>query len=294
MRPDNAYGLPPAPTQPLYCTALAIGLTALAVLIGWRLLLTRIPVAEFAESSYQQNLLRIEALERQARTTATPDTVVAGTSIAGRLLPAYFSGTALADTANLGLDGTSPAFALEILLRQPQTPRRVLLESYLLHKGAATNEHLIRDSLDSPGARLARADRLFQTDSRPTTLLYAALKHGRESAAAGRPARNAAPYWTNVPAAGAIARLSRDIDALRKRGTEVILIDIPVGTDWPPGPNMGEPVASQLVTDLKLRRLDCRTALQARGFEPRFTDGIHLDGASAHEVAIVLAELATH
>ena len=270
----------------------AILLGAVLVLVAWRLVLTATGWrADFGESNYQQNLLRIESLQQQVRAGHPPIAVLAGTSVAGRLLPAYFEGGPLAGVVNLGLDGTSPAFALELLLREAQVPRLVLVETYLLHKGPAANEALIRNSLDSPAGHLVASDRMFHTESRPTTLLYSALKRGRDAAATGRPAPPQAPYWTNAPAPGAVERITRAIRELQARGATVRLVDIPVGKDWPPGPNLGEPVASQLVGDLHLSRLDCRAALQARGIEPRFTDGIHLDGPSARQVAEALGRL---
>jgi len=278
-----------------YRQAKAILLLAVALLLGWRGVLAVWPMrAEFGESNYQQNLLRIENYRRQLRQSpgGPPMAVLAGTSVAGRMLPEYFAGTGLAGIPNLGLDGTSPAFALELLLRERQVPRRVFLETYLLHKEAGGNEKLIRESLDSPGGRLAAVDPLFRTETRPSSLLYSALKRGRDASAPGRPADNRVPYWTNAPAAGAMKRLEAAIRSLRDRGSEVVLVDLPVGYDWPPGPNLGEPVASELIATQKLTRLDLRADLLARGIEPHFTDRLHLDGATARAVAGVLADRA--
>jgi len=264
----------------------------LVLLAGWRILLaTTAWRADFAENNYQQNLLRIEVLHRQTAGTTRPKTVLAGTSVTGRLLPAFFADTPLAGAVNLGLDGMSPAFALELLAREKSLPQRVLVETYMLHKAAAGNEKLVRESLNSPAGWLATADPLFRTETRPSTLLYSALKRGRESATAGKPARNTFEYWTNTPAPGAIDRLTTAVSNLQSRGCEVILVDLPVGSDWPPSPNMGEPAASELVRRLQLRRLDPRQVLHARGVEPRFTDSVHLDGASARETAVALATL---
>lgn len=266
----------------------------LVLLAGWRLLLaTTAWRADFAENNYQQNLLRIEGLQQRIAGGNPPGTVLAGTSITGRLLPAFFDGTPLAGAANLGLDGMSPAFALELLTREKSVPKRVFLETYVLHKSAATNEQLVRDSLASPAGWLAAKDPLFRTETRPSTLLYSRLKRGRESTASGKPARNSFEYWTNAPAPGSIDRLANVISNLQSRGCEVILTDLPVGSDWPPSPNMGEPAASELVRRLHLRRLDPRQVLRSRGTEPRFTDGVHLDGPSARETAQALAFLAT-
>src|SRR5262245_7452517 len=117
MKPSRtAYGVPAAVHPGPSWQARRIGLVALLLLAGWRLLLVAILPAEFAGSPYQQNLLRIERLQRRVEAGAGLSNVLVGTSIAGRFLPEYFSGTSLAGLANLGLDGTTPAFALEALL----------------------------------------------------------------------------------------------------------------------------------------------------------------------------------
>ncbi len=266
----------------------------LAVLlgVGWVAFLHWLPWrGEYAENNYQQNLLRIENLERAIRSENPPESVLAGTSISGRILPSFFNGTTLAGTANLGLDGTSPVFSLELLRRLPRLPRRVFLETHALHQAPADNERVIQESLASPAGRWVAAGWMFSTAERPSTVLYTTVKKGREAASTGRhSAGNSYPVY--VPGPHVVESLTRSILELRKRGCEVILADLPVGYDWPPGPNMGEPVASELVQTLNLRRLDCRKWLYSRGFEPGFTDGIHLDGASARETARALAALA--
>ncbi len=294
MAADLSSGSPAAAAPPpaRHRQARQIVVGALLVLLVWRGCLAWFPWrADFGEDNYQQNLLRIETFHRQIHRGAPPAAVLAGTSVAGRLLPAFFADTPLAGLVNLGLDGAAPAFPLELLLRETQVPRTVFLETFLLHKDPATNETLIRESLDSPSGRLAAADRLFHTETRPTALLYSALKRGRDAAATGRPAPIQAPYRTNAPSNVALQRITHAIQQLQARGSTVVLVDIPVGKDWPPGPNLGEPTASLLMNSLKLPRLDCRAALQSQGIEPRFTDGVHLDAASAREVAQALARL---
>ena len=290
--PRDSSTSPPQPTAP---RALRIGLLAVALLLGWRGVLALTGWhAEFAECSYQQNLLRLESYRGRVSATPgiAPPRVIAGTSVTGRLLPEYFAGTPLNGLANLGLDGATPTFALEALLRESAVPRLVLLETFLLHESAKSNENLINTSLASPGARLADADLLFGTETRPSTLLYSALKRGRESHAPGHLApSHPVPYEPHFATRSTLTRLTNAITALRARGSEVVLVDIPIGADWPPGPNLGEPTASQVAGLFGLRRLDCRAALRARGFEPRFTDGLHLDAGSAREVARALGEL---
>ena len=265
---------------------------ALVLGVGWVVLLRLLPWrGEYAENNYRQNLLRIESLERRVRSGTPPESVLAGTSISGRILPSFFDGTALAGIANLGLDGTSPVFSLEMLRRLPRVPRRVFLETHALHQASAENESVIQKSLSSMAGRWVAAGWMFSTAERPSTVLYTAVKKGKEAASTGRrSAGNTYPKY--VPGTNVVESLTRSILELRERGCEVILADLPVGYDWPPGPNMGEPVASELVRSLNLRRLDCRKWLYSRGFEPGFTDGIHLDGVSARETARALAALA--
>jgi len=270
-----------------------LGLAAVLLLL-WRSILVFSPSrAEFAECSYQQNLLRLETYRTLAREQAgrPVPVVLAGTSVSGRVLPKYFDSTRLAGVVNLGLDGSSPAFALEVLLREKTAPRLVLLETYLLHSGVQSNESLITASLDSPGAALADLDRMFRAEARPSAMLYTALKRSRELRSQGKTAKvKDGGMRPHEPSTGVYERLTNAISALRERGSEVVLVDIPVGIDWPPGPNLGEPVASLLVRDFGLKRMDCRADLVDHGIEPRFTDGIHLDATSAREVARAISD----
>ena len=70
---------------------------ALVLLGAWRGVLgvTRWR-ADFAETNYQQNLLRIESFHRRMTSEQPATTVLAGTSITGRLLPQFFDRTPLA------------------------------------------------------------------------------------------------------------------------------------------------------------------------------------------------------
>src|ERR1035437_3685683 len=66
--------------------------------------------AELAESNLQANLIRISRYEHER----PAEFVIAGSSIAGRLLPTYFQELGM-DVQNLGLDGSSTLFAFEVI-----------------------------------------------------------------------------------------------------------------------------------------------------------------------------------
>ena len=280
-------GEQPAGKQAWRIIAIAAGLLLIWRLLlgitGWR--------AEYAESNYHQNLLRLEGFQQQMAGESPPADVLAGTSVTGRLLPQFFDQTPLQGIANLGLDGTSPAFALEQIHQLKRVPKRVFLETYVLHKPQASNEILVLESLNSPAGRMARFDPLFRTESRPSTLLYSTLKRGREAASTGKLAVGPPSHPLNPPDAVSLKRLIQVITQLQARSCEIILVDLPVGTDWPPGATLGEPVASELIRQLGIRRVDTREMLLRRGVDLRFTDGIHLDGASAKKTAQALGDL---
>ena len=143
--------------------AIAILVVALALLAAWRGALAWLGrAAEFGESNYQANRIRIE---RYLARPKAPEYVVLGSSLSGRLRPAAFAGSALSDVAVLGLDGSSPLLGIAVLAHRADLPRVALVETFAFNRGWKANDQLLLDGLAGPGMRLARADRLFAADA---------------------------------------------------------------------------------------------------------------------------------
>ncbi|KAB2660565.1 MAG: hypothetical protein DVB31_13885 [Verrucomicrobia bacterium] len=275
--------------------AIAILVVALALLAAWRGALAWLGrAAEFGESNYQANRIRIE---RYLARPKAPEYVVLGSSLSGRLRPAAFAGSALSDVAVLGLDGSSPLLGIAVLAHRADLPRVALVETFAFNRGWKANDQLLLDGLAGPGMRLARADRLFAADQRPTSLLYSWFKERRDRAGSGSgPRTNEAVRVAGpaeVPGTAAAADLSRlmeDIRALRARGVEVVLVDVLAGEKRMPGERTGPDTAALVAREFGLRRIDLRREWFARGWEPGYTDLRHLDGPSADALARLLAE----
>lgn len=277
--------------------AIAILATALVLLAAWRAVLAGLGRrAEFGESNYQANRIRIERYLARPR---APQWVLLGSSLSGRLRPASFAGTPLEDIAVLGLDGSTPVLGMAVLTNRADLPRTVLLETFTFDFGWRPNDQMLLDGLHGPGMRLAQADRLFAADQRPTSLLYSWSKERRDRPAAEAGVRTnrslMAPGPAEVPGTARPADLARLLDgvrALRARGVEVVLVDLLAGERRMPGGRTGPDTAEVVARELGLRRLDLRRAWFERGWEPGYTDARHLDGPSADAAARLLGELA--
>lgn len=272
--------------------ALQIAGLAVVLLVAWRLVLGWTGVrADFADSNYQSNLIRLE--DYVGRPTPPP-VVLAGSSVTGRLLPRYFADTPTPDVGNLGLDGSSALLGLEVIGAGTALPRVVLVETYLLGRPWGGNDDVLVRALDGAGVRLARADPVFRAATRPSALLYSWLK-SRAPADAGRPAPTAST--TPPPAAGGPVadpdplpdRWRRAMVRLRDAGVRVVLVDIPLGREEGAGPPAGEDFPGRVARELGLERIDLRTALASAGVVPAYTDGLHLDVPTARRAAALLA-----
>lgn len=250
--------------------------------------------AEFAEYNQAANRIRIE--EYLARPSA-PSNVLVGSSLSARLLGSYFAGTRLADMANLGLDGSGPLVGIEVMLRRKDLPETVWVETYLMGRAPTPNDRALMDRLDSPGTRLATAWPLFRASRRPSSVAYSALKQRKEGG-------GLSPTWTTNAAASSpapptqVAPVDDDVEArwrevlrdLARRNVRVVFMDVPSGETNRPGPRLGFDLADRLQVEFRLGRMDLREPWFGRGWVPRYTDGRHLDAASARETARMLAD----
>src|SRR5262245_21048939 len=150
-------------------TVVILGLTVL-LLIVWSGLLRLLPSrATLAESNFQANLIR---LQRSLSSTSKPPAALIGSSITGRILPEYFEGTPLAGSVNLGLDGSGPALALEMVDRMKAPPSLLLIEANLLPVPPSANDTELRKTVDGWWFKLASRVDVLRAESRPSSLLY--------------------------------------------------------------------------------------------------------------------------
>lgn len=268
--------------------ALWILLLALSGMAVWSLLHPWLPKAGLAETNFQANLIRLQswALE-PARTN-----VILGSSIGGRLLPGDFAGTPLSSMASLALDGSGPELGVRLALVRSNPPTRVFVEVHRLGKPWMANDDTLLAALREPGFALADKVPGFRADTRPTTLLYSWLKGvqkpARRAPLAGRPSADPRPSPTG---SGWEAGFAAQAAELQRRGSEVILLRLPVGRENPANPE-AQNEADQLAHRLGLRLIDLNRAARRRGLELSYTDGLHLAPGSARQLCALLAELA--
>ncbi len=149
--------------------------TRILTLAGLLLILHSIALkylqADFAESNFQSNLVRIQSYLFGPH----HDVVLAGSSISGRLLPRYFAAHGVL-VANLGLDGSGVRVAMDIIRQRPDLPSTILLEIYSLLREPDTNDRILQEAMRSPSFLLSRYLPVMRAAARPSALLYSKLK----------------------------------------------------------------------------------------------------------------------
>ena len=252
-------------------------------MFGWR--------ARLAENNYQANLIRLETFLHQP----APPAVLVGSSMTGRLLPEYFSGTPLAGVANLGLDGSSPDLGLDVVFRRKDPPALVLVEVNTLLAQTSGNDATLRQAMKSFTFRLAGWLPFLRTELRPTSISYSTLKLWQDRRLAPSPSAPVALPPAAVAAtsvqldARADALLSRHLARLRElktRGARVILYQLPGGSETLPR------FVAEWNRELQFPVLHLGSEMRQRGFAPAYTDGLHLTAPSAAQASRVLAEIA--
>jgi hypothetical protein len=247
---------------------------ALTVWGGWR--------ADLAESNLQANLIRITRyLQADSR-----DIVLVGSSISGRLLPYYFNFKGR-EVLNLGLDGSGPLFAFEVLSRGARPPELVLLESDSLFRPLSGNDEIMREAMGSTTAKMSEHLALFRPEVRPFTVAYARLKSWRDGLAQGRQSPPQQAAWNDESLPSNYDLVKDQVAALKAQGSKILLVNMPAGEGWAM-PIAGP--AKQLAEELELEVLEPGAEVyEAEGDVLRFTDGLHLDGPSAAKVSETLA-----
>jgi hypothetical protein len=243
-----------------------------------------LPRPELAETNYVANRLRIE------RWMLGPpaSNVIVGTSIGGRLLPAYFDGTRLATLANLGLDGANPDTGLNLVLQRSVPPARVFLEVHRLLTPPSNNDRKLLDLVEGPGMAVSRALPWTRADWRPSTVLYGWLKR-RQTGSASAPADAGTP---SGPGSGVdpgwLDRVRQKIASIEAKGSKVILLRLPVGRE---NSTLGSPdPLVEAASRLGLPMVDLQARSLRDGVTISYTDGLHLAPSSAEQVSKWLAE----
>ncbi len=262
---------------------LTVGATLLLLVTGWR--------AEIAEVNSQANLIRLESF----LFGKTPRAVLVGSSLTGRLLPSYFDQTAIAPVGNLGLDGSAPAFGLDLVLQRP--PSVVCIEVNRLLQPAGDNEAVLEAALRSPRFRAAKYISVLRASSRPSSILYDWFKSRRTQT------RDFVPRGTNGPSVAAYVppdpevigaiqnKLRAQVHALQERGCRIAILRLPASHRFTATNDTGYAFGDDLAREFKLPVFDLDDECARRGHTVKYSDGMHLSPASAREAAKVLAEL---
>lgn len=235
--------------------------------------------ADYAESNLQANLARISTYFFQP----TPENLILGSSLSGRLLPKFFLECGRS-FGTLAMDGAGVPMGLELLPAKQEMPQRLFLEANSLFFRSPANEQTLREAIQNPVFRLGEFFYFCRPQSRPSALLYSLLKHAREareSGTSGLPPSEG-PGGTEI---------TREMDGhlLRQIGPEkmqIFLVVIPSGR----GETMPGPAARNLAAEMNARWIFPREHLQSEGKELRYTDGLHLDQNSARRVCRVILE----
>lgn len=268
--------------------ALEILLFALVLLAGYSLFQKATgSQAVLLESNLQSNLARISRYLHAPKV----DTVLVGSSVAGRLLPQYFKDQGV-EVINLGLDGCRTLYGLEIVQQRKDLPRTVLVDTSALFMEANANEATLREAVSSPTFHMGEGFTPFRPENRPLSLLYWWMKKfsdrkgGARTHLAWLPNQAKEAPFVKDGEVAAEDRNDRAIKevlmALKSKGVNVLLVEIPRAEGW------GHPRGG------KLRKISEETGVSL--LEPgveiagtsdtlRFTDGLHLDVPSAKKVS---------
>jgi len=275
--------------------ARGILLSAACGLLAFAIFVLAVPTrAEFAETAYQANLIRLQAFLFGSE----PKAVLVGSSISGRMLSSYFDSTPLRPLSNLGLDGSGPVFGLKLVSNRP--PAIVIVEANRFYKAPDSNDVMLHDAMEGRLFRAAQQIPFLRADRRPSSLLYSWVKLRRE----GNPSRpqpngtNQDPQYNVWPNPAQIPlemeplkkMTSTVLRSLREKGSYVVVVRLPTGHLRALDVD-GLLLASAIVGELELPTIDLESECLSRGYNLEFTDGIHMTPASARHSSQLLAEL---
>jgi len=263
----------------------AILLAAYSLLLHWTGLR-----AELAESNLQANLIRVSNYLYEKPTSIA----LVGSSVAGRLLPKYFQESEL-EVQNLGLDGSCPLFAFEIIRQRSALPRYILVDTYSLFQPLSTNDETLREAVDSPSFFASKRLVAMRSSSRPSSILYSRLKQLKDNAGRGtikspestlhQSTTQRTVFWNPRDQYPYVRSAIQD---LQRNGVHVSLLVIPSGEGW------GIPARGPeraLADELKVLLIQPGPVLATANKTMSFSDAIHLDSPSAKRVAEKICEI---
>ena len=239
--------------------------------------------AEFAESNFQANLLRLGEFLHGSNPSGA---VLVGSSMSARLLPSFFQDL---HPSNLALDGSSGRTGLRFLIDSKRPLRVVLIEENTITRPSGDNEALLIEATREPQMRAAGWLPFLRAAYRPSSIVYSALKkwtdQTRGAPAAALNPSVAAPVNISTADRESVERNLRRavemIHILREKGTQVLIYRLPMGQRQP-GPN----ALHQALPEVPF--VDVEAELKTLGHVPCYSDGMHLVAPSARFAAQVL------
>ncbi len=250
--------------------------------------------AIYAESNYFRDMQRLEGFFRADR----KDVILVGSSIAARLHPDEFEDGKLG-FVNLGLDGTVINASLTILEKEKVKPKWLLVEfSVLTFAAPRTNDNLILSQQNDLNRYLWRFFPLARPSFRPSSILYSYLKKKKENDAAAEQlkklhlSRSECNDALEMPKIRPGLIVGDSNPALMKlvkfkdEGVRILFVKIPSGDQYEAPPEFYDMAAM-----LKAPILDLSRLTKHKKVEMNYTDGLHLDRASAKICSMWLAEV---
>lgn len=250
--------------------------------------------AELAETNFQANMIRYGDYFHEGPHEAA----LAGTSISGRVLPQYFSEDGL-DLANLGLDGAMVATSVGVFARHPSPPPLLMVEMRTLGNPAGANDAQLVAALETPSFRMASFLPPMRAAYRPSSIVYTRLKLARDGSLGGGKALPK-PSSQSIRA-GMLASAPRTHPSpppddptvnrlleLERAGVRIVLVHLPDG----------RPLAKSTPSAFGMRVhqstgwpvLNVPKMMLEAGYEPSYTDGLHMAAPTSRMSARMLAK----
>ncbi len=263
----------------------------LSVLYGQFLSSGAVPVALLAESGVQSSLIHVQdAAQRSGKL----DAVVVGSSLTARMHESFLSESGF-EVATVGLDGQGPTTGLDVVVATDIDVPVVLIEANFLERVRGDNASTLLDAIDGPIGQLNSVFPALRAESRPSSILYSQLKTRRDGGL-GTSDPDVAPQvaatclrfdsaHTTVLAPELDPVLSEQLQDLQGEGRSVVFYFLP---DNGRMTDDQQAVAEAYAARFDIPILDLRSA----ELELTYTDGLHLNVASARSVAHVLARSA--
>lgn len=242
-----------------------------------------------ASSNMMTNVIRLEALPRSPQNAL----VLAGSSITGRLYPAYFSPKG-PPVVNVGLDGCGVGDALQSILDAKVKPSVLLLE---INTTVVRDEKVFKTVTDSVShwkIKAGPALPFLQAKERPVDLAYNWLHSKKRE---GTTTTNQPLAWRDEISSPAPMPLPKDGDGkiakfitettdrlaqLKQQGVRIGFVLIPTSFLNNDRHDNVMAISQQLAKNLSLPMFDLR---RAGGVEKlSWTDGVHLTSSAAKEV----------